>query len=147
MKVKRNLRLYATGLLAGFGLQFLVGMALNLFVQLPTSHPGTTGNEYFSRSGHSLVWALSGNAGLGLAIHVYIALALVLGTLALFLRSLAVHNKQWTWVGLIAFIFTLGALFNGLSFVDYSHNVSSMVMASCWLIAVISLIVGIFYNF
>jgi hypothetical protein len=35
---------------------------------------------------------------------------------------------------------TKGALFNGLSFINYNHDISSMIMVSCWLIAVGSIV-------
>lgn len=140
---KHGLREQAAGLLVGYGVQFLAGMTLNLFVTIPGSHPGTTGNDYFVRSGHSLVWTLSGGGGIALAIHVYIAIGLLLGSVALFVRSLRARDKLWSWCSGIASIFTLGALFNGLSFVDFNQDISSMIMASCWLIAVGALITGL----
>jgi hypothetical protein len=133
----------AFGLLFGYGLQFLVGILLNLFVTLPASHPGSTGNEYFARSAHSLIWAFSGTGGWELALHAYIALGLVLSSAALFIRSLKQHNRRWEIAGGIAAFFTLGAFFNGLSFVNYNEDVSSFIMATCWLIAVGALVVGL----
>jgi hypothetical protein len=47
-----KLRMQAAGLLIGYCLQFLVGMLLSLFVTLPSTHPGSTGSEYFTRSSH-----------------------------------------------------------------------------------------------
>jgi hypothetical protein len=138
-----GLQRHAFGLLVGFGIQFLAGMTLNLFVTLPKVHPGTVGNDYFASSGHGLIWSLSGGGGIALAIHVYIAVALFLGCVGLFVRGLKLRMPVWTWSGGIAALFTLGALFNGLSFIDYNHDFSSMIMASCWLIAVSSLIIGL----
>lgn len=129
------LRTHAKILLILFGVQFFAGMVLNLFVTLPKTHPGTNGDNYFAGSWASLLWALSGGAGWTLIVHTVIALVLLLGTLALFIRSLATRGRGWRWGSGIAWVFTLGALFNGLSFADYNHDVSSMIMASCWLIA------------
>jgi hypothetical protein len=142
MKTDR-LQRHALGLLVGFGVQFLAGMTLNLFVTLPKVHSGTNGKNYFASSGHGLIWSLSGGGGVALTIHVYIAVALFLGCVGLFIRGLKLDKPVWTWSGGIAALFTLGALFNGLSFIDYNHDVSSMIMASCWLIAVFSLIIGL----
>jgi hypothetical protein len=118
-------------------------MTLNLFMKLPNSHPGTSDNGYFVRSLHSFAWALSGSGGVALAIHVYIALGLLLGTTALFIRSLYAHSKIWSWAAGVAALLTLGALFNGLSFVNYNEDFSSMIMAACWLLAVTSLVIGL----
>src|SRR5260370_17430305 len=63
--------------------QFLLGMAVNLFVKIPTEHPGSNPPEYFSGVAQSVTWAiLHGN--ILLAIHAGFGLALVaadLGTL------------------------------------------------------------------
>jgi len=139
LKIRRE----ALGLLIGFGAQFLIGMLLNLFVSIPSSHPGSTGLEYFSRSSHSLVWSLSGNGGWQLAFHSYISLALLGGTISLFIGSLAIHNKKWIIVSGVTAIFTLMALFNGLSYVNYNKNASSMIMAVCWFVAVSALSFGL----
>src|SRR6266567_146193 len=52
--------------------QFLLGMALNLFITLPRSHPGSNPNDYFSGSLQSVVWALGSGIWL-LLIHVIVA--------------------------------------------------------------------------
>lgn len=131
-----RLRAHAVVMLWLFGLQFLAGMLLNLFVKIPKTHPGTTGGEYFSRSWSSLLWALSGGGGWALLVHASIAVVLFLGALALFLRSLGRSGRGWRWASGIAAFFPLGALFNGLSFLDFDEDFSSMIMAACWLIAV-----------
>jgi hypothetical protein len=138
-----KLRRQAGGLLVGYALQFLAGMSLNLFVTLPAKHPGDTGNDYFVRSGHSLTWALSGHGGWPLAFHAYLGVLLVLGSAALFVNALIARSRRWEICGSIAALFTIGAFFNGMSFVDFNKDVSSMIMATCWLVAVASLIVGL----
>src|SRR5665213_2027922 len=138
-----KLRRQATGLLIGYSLQFLLGMLLNLFVTLPKTHPGSSGKEYISSSSHGLVWALSGAGGWQLTIHAVLALLLVVGSLPLVISSVASKSKNWIWASSIAAFFTIGAFFNGLSFIDYNHDVSSMIMAICWLIAVGSLVYGL----
>ncbi len=138
-----KLRLQSIGLLVGYALQFLAGMLLNLFVTIPTNHPGRNASNYFSGGFHGLGWALVGHGGWELSFHVYLAVLLVLGSISLFIRAIAEHNKNWSIVGAIAALFTIGAFFNGLSFINYNHNISSMIMATCWLVAVGSLAFGI----
>lgn len=137
------IRRHARGLLGGYALQFLVGMILNLFVMLPQAHPGSSGQEYFARSFHSLGWALSFGGGWQLALHTYIALGLVLGSLGLCVHARILHDKKWTILGATAALFTTGAFFNGLSFIDYNNDTSSMIMATCWLIAVGTVVAGL----
>jgi hypothetical protein len=138
-----DVRPHAIGLLLGYGLQFLAGMLLNLFVTIPSKHPGSSGSNYVSQSSHSLIWTLSGAGGWELTVHVYLGLLLVIGSLSLFFRAIRLHDKRWLIAGGLAALFTLGAFFNGLSFIDFNKDFSSMIMATCWLAAVGALVVGI----
>lgn len=138
---RASLRPHAVGVLILLGVQFLAGTILNLFVQLPASHPGTTGGGYFGRSWASLLWALSDGGGWPLVVHASLAVILFLVTLALFVRTLVRRERGWRWGTGVAWFFTLGALFNGLSFTDYGEDANSMIMASCWLVVVIALVI------
>ncbi|MGH7141926.1 MAG: hypothetical protein ACREF5_00375 [Candidatus Saccharimonadales bacterium] len=133
----------AIALLGGYLLQFLAGMFLNLFVTIPSKHPGSSGDNYLGRSFHSLVWSLSGSGGWVLSFHAGLALLLVLGSLSLFVMALIAHSRLWSVSGGIAALLTLGAFFNGLSFIDFNKNISSMIMAICWVGAVSVLVLGL----
>jgi hypothetical protein len=134
---------WAIGLLIGYLLQFLAGMLLNLFVTIPHKHPGSSGTNYFSRSAHSLVWSLSGSGGWALSFHAGLALLLVVSSLGFLVSALIVHNKLWVITGGTAAMMTLGAFFNGLSFIDFDKDISSMIMATCWIGAVGALVIGL----
>ncbi|GAB3124163.1 hypothetical protein [Glaciibacter psychrotolerans] len=135
-----SLRRFAIVLLWIYVVQFIAGMTLNLFVALPASHSGTTGNEYFSRSLASLIWALTGLGGPVLFLHALIGVGLVLGSLVLFIFSCRIERARWRWASGITCFFTIGGLFNGLSFLDYTEDVSSAIMAACWLVAIGALV-------
>ncbi|HVU59557.1 MAG TPA: hypothetical protein VHC98_01835 [Candidatus Saccharimonadales bacterium] len=137
-----TVRKQTLGLLVGYGLQFLAGMLLNLFVTVAAVHPGTQAGEFFGGAARALGWALSGQGGWELAVHAYLAIALVLGTLSLCYSSVLMRSRRWIICSIIAAFFTMGALFNGLSFINYNHDVNSMVMASCWLISVGAIVVA-----
>lgn len=130
-------------LIVGYALQFLAGMLLNLFVTIPSNHPGSNASNYFSGGFHGFIWAISDRGGWELSVHVYLAILLVLGSVSLFIRAFSVHDKNWSIVGAVAALFTIGAFFNGLSFINYNKNISSMIMATCWLVAVGSLVYGV----
>lgn len=131
------------GMLVLLGVQFGAGMFLNLFVVLPTTHPGSSGDEYFSRSFTSLAWALSLGGGIPLFIHAALGALIFLLSIVVFLMVLVQRATGWRWAwGLTAF-FTFGAFFNGMSFVDYGEDFSSAIMAGCWLGAVTSLVGGL----
>jgi hypothetical protein len=135
-----HLRRLAVALLVWYAVQFIAGMTLNLFVTLPTTRPGTVGADYFARSGASLLWALAGSGGPALLIHAWIAVILLIGAVSLFVQSLRRGGRGWRLGSGIAAFFTLGALFNGMSFLDYNEDFSSAIMAGCWLIAVAAVI-------
>lgn len=129
------LRRFAIVMLVAYAAQFVVGMLLNLFVKIPDVHPGTSGDEYFSRSFTSLVWALSGSGGPALLIHALLGSVLFVGAVAFFIAALTRRASGWRWLTGIAAFFTFGAFFNGMSFLDYGEDFSSAIMAGCWLIA------------
>lgn len=131
------------GLVWAFGALFVIGMVLNLFVTLPETHPGAGGAEYFRASGAGLMWALSFGGGWALFLHATMGVLLALATLAVFLASLYRGGWGWRWITGTAALFTIGAAFNGLSFVDYGEDFSSAIMAGCWLIAVGALVIGL----
>jgi ABC-type amino acid transport system permease subunit len=94
--------------LAAHILQFLLGMAVNLFVKIPTTHPGSNPPEYFGGVVSSVSWAIL-HGGLWLTLHAAWGLVLVLAALG--------------------FSGVLGAGFNGGSFLNYHEDFSSMLMA------------------
>lgn len=63
-------------------LEFLIGMANNLFVDVPTSHPGAGAADYFSSAFQSVVRAFSSGIVV-LVLHVGIGLALFLNAIEL----------------------------------------------------------------
>jgi hypothetical protein len=138
-----RLRIQAFIVLGFFALQFLVGMVLNFFVELPDSHPGAGGGDYISHSLQSLGWSLSGGGGLALTIHAYVGLSLCIGALVLFTRSLLAHSKWWSWMSGIAALFTIDAFLNGVDFASTGKDEASMAMAMAWLIAVALLVVAL----
>jgi hypothetical protein len=111
-------------------------MLLNLFITIPNKHPGSSVNDYFSRSFHSLVWSLSGSGGWVLPLHVGLELFLVLGSLSLFMTVLIFHNNLWSFAGGINAFLTPRAFFIGMSFIVCNKITSYMIMGMCWVGAV-----------
>src|SRR3984893_15474838 len=69
--------------------QFMLGMAVNLFVVIPKDHPGSNPPEYFSGVAQSVAWALLHGHVL-LILHAGFGLVLVfaaVGTLVQAIRS------------------------------------------------------------
>jgi len=138
-----SIRRGAIVLVCGFAAQFIFGMLLNLFVTIPDVHPGAGGANYFAADVKALGWGLSFGDGWALFVHVIVALVLTAGCAVLFIVALRPAGRGWRWFTGVSAMTAIGAVFNGLSFIDYGHDFSSMIMAGCWLVAVGSLVAGL----
>lgn len=124
--------------------QFLLGMAVNLFVTIPTNHPGANPPEYFSGVVQSVKWAITfSSSPLWLFLHALLGLVLVVLTLVLLISAIIARKRGWIVVASIGFITTLGAGFNGGSFLNYNEDFSSMLMSVGFILAILSYSIGL----
>src|SRR5258706_9471587 len=87
MATTRQLRISFLFALVMLIAQFLLGMAVNLFVKIPTDHPGANPPEYFSGVAQSVTWAiLHGN--LLLAIHGGFGIVLVIAAVGTLVQAI-----------------------------------------------------------
>jgi hypothetical protein len=121
--------------------QTAVGMVVNLYVTIPVHHPGAQPANYLAGSLRSIAWAV-GHGPLALAIHASLGLAIVAITIWVAIRAVALRTGWVALASVLAAGLVIGAGFNGASFVDFNHNVSSLLMAllalgalSCYLAA------------
>jgi hypothetical protein len=123
--------------------QFLLGMAVNLFVKIPTDHPGSNPPEYFSGVAQSVTWAiLHGNVLL--AIHAAFGLGLVIAAIGTLVQAIANRRRGIVVSAMVGFIGVLGAGFNGGSYLNYHEDFSSMIMATGFAIAVVAYSAGLY---
>src|SRR5712691_6515535 len=123
--------LFALVMLVG---QFLLGMAVNLFVKISTDHPGSNPPEYFSGVAQSVTWAiLHGNVLL--AIHAGFGLVLVIAAVGTLVQTIGSRHRGLIVSAVFGFIGVLAAGFNGGSFLNYHQDFSSMLMATGFAIA------------
>jgi hypothetical protein len=123
--------------------QFLLGMAVNLFVKIPTDHPGSNPPEYFSGVANSVIWAiLHGNVLL--AIHAAFGLVLVIAAIGTLLQAIGNRRRGIIVSAVVGFIGVLGAGFNGGSYLNYHQDFSSMIMATGFAIAVVAYSAGMY---
>jgi hypothetical protein len=123
--------------------QFLLGMAVNLFVKIPTDHPGSSPPEYFSGVAQSVTWAiLHGN--IFLAIHAAFGLVLVIAAVGTLVQAIGNRRRGIVVSAVLGFIGVLGAGFNGGSYLNYHQDFSSMIMATGFAIAVIAYSAGLY---
>jgi hypothetical protein len=116
--------------------QFLVGVSVNLYVTIPTHHPGAGSGPYLSGALSSLLWSFASGLPL-LIVHVVIGIVLLLSGIELVVHSVRAGRRAAVWlaaVGLTAIIFSG---FNGASFLKYNQNISSMLMSLGFAVAVV----------
>jgi hypothetical protein len=109
-------------------LQAAIGMLVNLYVTIPTRHPGADTSEYFGGSLRSLGWAIAHGA-LALAFHAALGLALVVVVIAVAIDALRLRGRAIAVWSTVAALLVIGAGFNGASFLDFNDNTSSLLMA------------------
>jgi hypothetical protein len=108
--------------------QFLLGMAVNLFVTIPTNHPGANPPEYFGGVVTSVQWAIL-HGGLWLTLHAVWGLVLVLAALGTLVQAIRLGGGGRIMLAALGFVGVLGAGFNGGSFLNYHEDFSSMLMS------------------
>ena len=143
MATTRQLRisfLFALVILIG---QFLLGMAVNLFVKIPTDHPGANPPEYFSGVAQSVTWAIL-NGNLLLPIHSGFGLVLVIAAVGTLFQAIRNRRRSIVVSAVFGFSGVLGAGFNGGSYLNYHQDFSSMLMATGFAIAIVAYSVGLY---
>src|SRR5260370_34181589 len=86
-EMREQMRSQFLGTLILLIIQFLLGMALNLFVTIPTNHPGANPPEYFGGVVQSVTWAILHGHVL-LLIHASLGLLLVSDALVRLLAAI-----------------------------------------------------------
>jgi hypothetical protein len=131
------------GMIFGLLVQFLLGMAVNLFVNIPTNHPGANPPEYFSGVAQSVTWAIL-QGPLLLVLHAVLGLVLLAGAVLTFVRGVRTGPRSLAIATGVSALAVLVAGLNGGSFLNYNEDFSSMIMASFFAIAVVSYAVGLY---
>ncbi len=125
-----RLRRIVLGAIAVILVQAGVGMYVNLYVTIPTSHPGANPkfSDYLGGSAHSIAWAVAHGAPM-LVFHATLGLTLVV--LVIGVAVYAVRLRSWIIgaLSVIAGLLVIEAGFKGASFVDFQNNSSSLIMA------------------
>ncbi|HEY1420211.1 MAG TPA: hypothetical protein VGG90_05825 [Candidatus Dormibacteraeota bacterium] len=139
---------FRSGFLVGIVLlviQFLLGMAVNLFVTVPKEHPGSNPQEYFSGVAQSVTWAILHGPPL-LVLHAIVGLALAITGFGVVYRAVKLRRRGIIWASSTGAVAILGAGLNGGSFLNYHEDFSSMLMASFFAIAVIAYAAGLYVS-
>jgi hypothetical protein len=122
-------------------IQYLLGMAVNIYVVLPGRHPGAGAGNYFSGAAAGLAWLISNGPGWAGA-HAALGMAIAVAALAAVALAWRQGSAAGTAVSAAGALAVIGAGFNGASFVDYGHAFSSMIMAGLWALALACYLTG-----
>ncbi len=141
---RRDLRRSLLGTLITLAVQFVLGMSVNLFVDIPRDHPGANPPEYFGGVAQNVIWAILRGPSILLVLHAILGLILVAGAAGLVVRATQTRNRAMVITTVVGGLAVLGAGFNGGSFLNYHEDISSMLMASFFAIAAVAYEVGLF---
>lgn len=122
--------------------QFFIGMLVNLYIQVPAIHPGANASNYFLGVVQGIRWALVSGA---VVLLVHVALGLLLGLASFILMGLAIASRRLSWIifSVLGWMGVVGAGFNGASFLNYGHDLSSLLMSTGFALAMISYTLGL----
>lgn len=134
------------GMIALLLVQFVLGIATNLYAKIPATHPGTGPGNYFGRMGRGLGWAIGSGPG-ELAVHAVIGTLLVLGGFQAVAFSIKARRRAWIVVAVIAALGLIGAWINGVNFIDQGqHRGNSLAMSIGFAVAVAAYATGLFLD-
>jgi len=105
-----------------------IGMDVNLYVAIPTQHPGARPSSYFSGSVRSVAWAVAHGAP-ALVAHAVLGLALALLVIGVAVYAIRLGRRPIGAWSVLAGLLVIGAGFNGASFLDFNNDISSLIMA------------------
>ena len=124
--------------------QFLLGMAVNLFVVIPKDHPGSNPPEYFSGVAQSVAWALL-HGHILLILHAGLGLVLVFAAVGTLVQAIGTRTRGLIVTASIGAFGVIGAGFNGGSYLNYHEDFSSMIMATGFAVAVVAYVTGLYF--
>lgn len=131
MKKKDPLRMQSYGILAALLVQYLLGMAANLFVAFPD-----TANK-------RALWEFARSQSL-VMLHILVAFLLVIGSLIMLIQAIRRKEKHWIIAGSVGLVAIVIAFIGGLQFIPTQQDGYSYAMAVAFIIAVFSYGWGIY---
>jgi hypothetical protein len=124
-------------------LQTGLGTFVNLFVSIPRHHAGSQPTDFFGGSWRSVIWAI-GHGAIALVIHTVLGLLLAIMVIGIIARAISIGRRSVTLWATLGALFTIGAGFNGASFLDYNKDVSSFLMTILALASLLCFVIVIY---
>jgi hypothetical protein len=137
----KTLRVLSWVALLLLSIEFVLGMLANLYIEIPSPLPGTTGGML-----QALVWSLSQTGMPSLWLHVVLGLALLLIGIALLVLSIAARQRRWIITSLLAALGILFATLSGTGFVNTGEDAASMAMSIGFVVALLSYGTGLYFS-
>jgi hypothetical protein len=132
--------------LALFAAQLIIGIVVNLYTRIPDTHPGSSsrGGGYFADLGRVIAWALT-SGPLTLGLHVALGLALIVVGIGAVAGAARAGGAGIITLSLLGLAFTIGAAFNGGSFLIFGNgdNLSSLIMEVLFTAAAASYVIAL----
>jgi len=100
-------------------------------------------SNYFAGLASGLAWVIPDGPAWA-AAHAAFGLALVLAAFAAIALTRRQASRVATGTSVLGALAIVGAGFNGVSFLNYGHAFSSMIMAGLWALALACYITGMF---
>lgn len=120
-----------------------LGMVTNLWVVIPVTHPGAHSRNYFVGLLQGIPWALV-HGNLFLQLHIAVGLVLWVFSTLLVIAAIRGHRDgMLRTITIMGWVGVTGAGFNGGSFLNYGHNISSFLMSVGFLLAATSYVWGL----
>ena len=124
--------------------QFMLGMAVNLFVVIPKDHPGSNPPEYFSGVVQSVAWALL-HGNVLLILHAALGLVLVFASIGTLAQAIRTRTRNLIVTAAVGAFGVIAAGFNGGSYLNYHEDFSSMIMATGFAVAMVAYVTGLYF--
>ncbi|MDE2025896.1 MAG: hypothetical protein KGJ07_05360 [Patescibacteria group bacterium] len=126
-----SLKPHAFGMIGVLIVEYLLGMFSALFVNFPQG----------VKEGQ--LWKFAWQQ-VPVALHILVGFLLVIGTLALLIRSLVEKDRNWILASAVATIAVFGAIIGGAIFIKTQTNTYSFVMAVSFIIALVAYFWGMY---
>lgn len=123
--------------------QYLLGMVVNIYVVLPSRHPGANAGNYLSGIASGIGWLIPDGPAWA-AAHAAFGLALVVAAYAAIVLARGQRSRVYLVTAVLGALAITGAAFNGASFLNYGQAFSSMIMAGLWALALGCYLTGLF---
>jgi len=122
--------------------QFVLGMFVNLYIGIPSGHPGSSAS-FLTGAVPGLAWAIRASAP-ALAVHTGLGILLGISSLALLAIAIASRERPVVAAAAVGLLGTLGAGIGGVGFLNYGVDKTTFLMAVGFSVAMGAYVAALF---